>query len=79
VGAGHTIAERLIRVQKYFFQTAVQAHPLVLSQIMEQGGQALLQAHRDIHSLNCQRGANIQDGMSKCQPIPVQVPDCVVT
>src|ERR1700720_2379456 len=74
VGAGHTITERLVRVQKYFFQTAIQAHVLVLSQIMEQGCETLLQANRDLDALNLHGRACIKYGMSKSQPIPMQGP-----
>ena len=58
--AGYTITERLVRVQKYFLHTAIQAHVFVLSQIMQQGRQTLLQPQRNIDTLNLHRWAGVE-------------------
>ena len=63
--AGYTIAERLVRMQKYFLQTACKTHAFVLSQIMQQGGKALLQPQCHVNTLNLQWRADVEQGMAK--------------
>src|ERR1700726_2995754 len=53
----------LIRMEQNFLQTTVDAHVLVLGQIIEQPGETLLQAQRNVHSLDFDWRARIEHGM----------------
>src|SRR6187549_3733479 len=76
--AGDAVAERLAGVQQDLFEATGQAHPLVLGQVLQQSGEALLQTHRDIHPLDLDRRADVVDVMSESEDVPVQVADRVV-
>src|SRR5687768_9796420 len=55
VRAGHAVAEGLTRVQQDLLQAAREAHALVGGQVLQEGGETLLQAHRDVHPLDLDR------------------------
>src|SRR5215210_8681960 len=76
--AGDAVAERLAGVQQDFLETAGQAHPLVLGQVLQQGGETLLHAHRHIHALDLDTGPSAVDVMPESEEVPRQIPDRVV-
>src|SRR5262249_50182007 len=57
---------------------AAQAHMLVLGQILEQGGEALLQAHGHVDALDLVRRPHVEQMMPEGKPVAVQIPDRVV-
>src|SRR4030095_5969416 len=64
-------------MQQDFLETAIKAHVLVLGQIMEQGGETLLQSHRDIHPFNLERWSGARQAMSKVEIVAGQIADRV--
>lgn len=78
VRARNSIAEWLVGVQKNFFKATRHAQPLVLGEIVEQGGKSLLQAHGHIHALDLQRFAGVEQVMSEFKLVSVEIPYSVI-
>src|SRR5260370_7827949 len=53
------MAHSLERVQQGLLETTRHAHALMGCQIVEQSGDAFLEAHRDVHSLHPERGPRL--------------------
>jgi hypothetical protein len=52
VWARDAIAERFVGVQQDFFKTTVQGHAFVRGEVVQEGGEAFLEAHGNIDALD---------------------------
>jgi hypothetical protein len=73
VRAGHALADLLERMQQGFLEAAAQAHALVIGQVLKECGQAPLQTHVDIHTLDLERGHGVGQAVSEAKLISVPV------
>src|SRR5687767_752998 len=55
VGTGHSITERLERVQERFFEAATHTHALVRGQVGQHGGEAPLESDGHVDALDLER------------------------
>jgi len=76
--AGNAVAKRLARVKEYLFEATIHGHTLMVGQILEQRGETFLQTHGNIHALNLESRARVEQVMSEHEVVPVQIPDCIV-
>src|SRR5262245_14888451 len=78
VRAGDAVTERLARVEQDRLEAAAEAHALVRGEVVEQGGQTFLQAHRDIRSLDLEGRPRVQQMMAEHQPVSIEISNRVV-
>src|SRR5258706_1028179 len=71
-------ANTVERMQQGLLEAAAHTHALVLGQIAQERGEALLQPHRDIDPLDLDRRPGVEQVMAERQLVPVEVANPVV-
>src|SRR5258706_9181801 len=78
VWAGDAVAEGLAGVEQDFFQTTGQGHVLVLGEIVQQSGEALLKTHRNVYTLDLERRLCVLQAVAEDEVIAIEIADGVI-